>query len=146
MTSDPELAIIQHLIHNPAIEAMIADRVTPGTFPEKSDYPAVRVSRISTAYQGCHDEAAYLKKPRVQITSKATTLLEAKQVALLIESILDGYRGDLGNGDSTMNVKGIRASGENEDNDLESGYHWVNQDFILLVVPERTGGQEVWSI
>jgi hypothetical protein len=146
MTRDPETAMMQHLLHNSAVQAEVSDRVYPGgIFPKQCVYPAVAMILISGTQQGCHDESAYAKTSRIQVISKASTLLRAKQIAALIESILDGFRGELGDGDTKIKAS-VRAQHPNDDSDVESGLFWINQDFMVYAVLDGGEDDGDWSI
>lgn len=134
-TIDPEEALIAHLIHHTAINAVVSGRVYPKRIPHGESLPAITVNRVSTAIEKAHGEPALSKTPKDQVTSWAGTLDEAKSLAALVESALDGFMGALGYGSAVMEVEAITLEGENFDDDKETGLNWVNQDYAILITP-----------
>lgn len=134
-TIDPEEALIQHLIHNTAINALVAGRVYPKRIPQGDSVPAITVMRVDTSFEKVHGEPAISKYAKTQVTSWADTLLAAKQLAAKVESALDGYMGVLGYGSSILEAEAVTIEGENFDDDEETGLNWVNQDYAILITP-----------
>ena len=134
-TTDPEEAMIQHLIYSTAIAAVVGGRVFPKRIPHGESLPAITVNRIDTIYEKVHGEPSLSKTPKLQIVSWATSLDTAKSLGAKVETALDGFMGVLGHGTSVMEVEVINIEGENFDDDKETGLNWINQDYSILITP-----------
>lgn len=88
-----EPAIRTILANDPAVSAVVADRVWLGTRPQGERRPGVVLNRSSGGDQHCLDGAAGYATGTVQADVLAPTYREAKELAQKVRDALDTYSG-----------------------------------------------------
>lgn len=74
-----------------------------GVSPAKS----IVYQEISQLGDHHNEGASGLARSRLQVSAWAKTAPDARAVALLVKTRLDGYRGDMGSGGSAVTVQGV---------------------------------------
>jgi hypothetical protein len=132
-----EQALIQTLIHNSTINALVAGRVYPLRIPAGGSVPAITLKRVSLATNKSQSEKVLSKLIKVQLTywDAFDNTYEASQLAASVEGVLDGYKGNLGYGSDLLEVQSIILEDEGFEDDEEKGLAWYDQVYSILVTP-----------
>lgn len=89
-----EGALIDLIKNDPAIAAVVGDRVYPARRPQGVPYPSIVVTRISGQPGYADDGEIGLQHGRVQVDSTALTYTAAKDLAQLVRTLLSAFSGD----------------------------------------------------
>lgn len=118
------------LLADPAVAAMVDDRVYPLIMPETTKWPVIVYTKVSEAPERVLAGATRVMYARYQVDSWATTVAVVNDLAASIQAALDGYVGD----DVDDLKMSISAMGTTEAFDEVSGlYHTIME---LLVCHE----------
>lgn len=117
------------VLADPAVAALIGERLHPRRLPQKPTLPAVVYQRVATRRR--HDLAGPdgLPRARMQFTCWALTPAHAAQVAHAVRTRLDGHRGPVGG----TTVGSVQCGGEWDYDDPESSRCGVALDFLIQV-------------
>lgn len=88
-----EGALIDLLLNDGPIAAVVSNRVFPGRRPQGALYPSIVMTRISGAPQYADDGEIGLQNARVQIDSQALDYTTAKDLAQLVRARLSAHSG-----------------------------------------------------
>lgn len=91
-----EEGVISYLLSDSTVQALVSNRVFPGSRPQGSQLPAITIYRISGAPIYADDGEAGLDESRVQIDCWGETYSEAKQTARAVRDRLSGFVGPSG--------------------------------------------------
>lgn len=86
----PRKAVWKHLLDDPAVAALVGDRIYYQTRPDGTAYPCVVISTISRIPRRDLDGMAWAET-RLQVTVMDTTEPGAEAVAKVIQDSLDGF-------------------------------------------------------
>lgn len=86
----PRKAVWKHLLDDPAVVALVGDRIYYQTRPDGAAYPCVVISTISRMPRRDLDGMAWAET-RLQVTAMDTTEPGAEAVAKAIQDSLDGF-------------------------------------------------------
>ncbi len=126
-----EQALKTALAAHAGLLALIAGRVYPGRLPQTPTLPACTYQRIDTPTEQVMGEATVKRRPRMQITSLASTYDEAKAIAAQAVACLDGFSGLLG-GAGGVQCDCIILANEADLYDDEAGRWQIVTDFEVV--------------
>jgi hypothetical protein len=92
-----EESLIQLLLADSGLSALVSTRVYPGSRPQGSALPAVVLNRISGGPGYADDGETGLTNTRIQIDCWAATYGQAKLVARAVTASLSDFQGTIGN-------------------------------------------------
>ena len=84
-----EIAIVTALKNNSTITDIVEDRIYPLFRPQSDPLPALVYQRVSTVPENSLDGFSGLDAVRLQFSCYAKTLIEAKELAVLLRAALD---------------------------------------------------------
>ena len=124
-----EEGLVNKLINNTALKALIGDRVYALTLAQNTVLPAIVYQRISTWRAMTLDQGAGgLSNPRFQFTIYAASYASAKAVADALRNALLGYRGWVGK-TSNVQIHGILSEGEFDSYEPEADVYYTTVDY-----------------
>lgn len=125
MTLEAELRT--YTLAGAAVAALAGTRMHARMLPQTPTLPAVVYQRIDTRRE--HDMAGPdgLPRPRMQVTSWATTPAAAYDLAAAVRQRLDGYAGTWG----TLTIGSCLCVGERDLDDPDAGRSGVAQDYMI---------------
>lgn len=89
------------LLAQPAVSALIVDRLYPARLPQGVTLPAVTYQRIAGNSEISHDGPGDLARARIQIDCWADSYATMVSLAKAIRAALSGYRGPMGGNPAT---------------------------------------------
>lgn len=119
--------MVNHLMSDPAITAMIGDRLYPLAIPETGKVPAIVYQRIS-APRTLSLTGESGSSPRIQLSCYAPSYKQAKQMAMVLAQSLDYLRGTLGGRAKAA----VLMAGYREDYEPETGRYRSDVDFFIM--------------
>lgn len=119
-----ESLVVQRLLADPAVAALVGERVEPLKLPQKPTLPALVYSRVSTKRVLTHDGPGP-ERPRIQVDCWASTPREAKDLAAAVRACLDAP--ELPPGD----LLGSFLDNELDLHEPESGLYRVMADYFV---------------
>ena len=128
MTLEAELRT--YTLAGAAVAALVSTRMHSRKLPQTPVLPAIVYQRIDTRREHDHDGPDGLPRPRMQITSWATTPAGAYELAAAVRQRLDGYAGTWG----TLAVSSCLCVGERDVEDPEPDRSGVAQDYMIQFV------------
>jgi hypothetical protein len=123
-----EPGLYAYLKNDPAVSALVGDRIFPNVVPEGTILPSIRYQRITTQREDTHDpfgEMHAYVRATVQIDSWSTSAQGAMEVGEAVMLALSGFHGDM-EGVSIGRVTNVR---ESDTYDLQKKLHGRSQDF-----------------
>lgn len=123
-----ETGLYAYLKNDPAITALVGDRIFPNVVPEGTILPNIRYQRITTSREETHDpfgEMFAYVRATVQIDSWMTSAEGAMEVGEAVMLALSGFHGDM-EGVRIGRVHNIR---ESDTYDQQKKLHGRSQDF-----------------
>jgi hypothetical protein len=90
-----EQSLIQRLLSNSGLSALVSNRVHPGSRPQGSALPAIVLNRISGGPGYADDGETGLTNARIQIDCWAATYRQAKLVARAVTASLSDFQGNM---------------------------------------------------
>jgi hypothetical protein len=94
-----EAAVRKALVDDPAVAALVGDRITPMVLKQGTTLPAIVCQGISRVPDQPTLEGATARVPiRLQLSLWAATFDGARELAAAVEARLDGYSGQNGDG------------------------------------------------
>ncbi|HOA28100.1 MAG TPA: DUF3168 domain-containing protein [Arachnia sp.] len=130
-------AIIARLLADPAVASAVADRITPHWAPQGVEPPYIVVSQISATRPHHMGGPSGLVEARVQVDVFAEARAACEALASDVRRALDGYRGAVSAGASTLILQQCHL--DNELYELESWDEYaeapalarVTQDYLI---------------
>lgn len=119
------------LTGNPAIKALIGNRIFPLLLPDDCAKPAVSYQLISTVRDYDLDGPTGMQTVRIQFDCWGSRYAEARAVSAAIAALLDGFAGEL----ATCEVLLATADGEQAGYDQNERAPYVQQDWLIMFVP-----------
>ena len=113
-----------YLLAQGSLTELIGNRLYPSVAPEKTPTPYVTYFEVSS--YGSHDLP--IAFPRYQFSVFDTRYLTAKNVAAELRSILQRYKGRMGN---TRVIQGVWEGGR-ELYEQDTGLHHIPTDFRMI--------------
>ena len=131
---DIETALVTHILADPAIVAVIGNRLYPLAIPQGGEVPAIVYQRVSSPRTLTLDGDS-VNSPRIQFSCYAETFGQAKQLAMRLYESLDCFSGVLGN-----KTKAAALMADNRDDyEPETGRYRCGVDFFVLYTKQRGG-------
>jgi hypothetical protein len=112
-----------------AIAALVSDRIFPSRRLQESDLPAITYQNISNSPLNTKDGVSLLDTERFSVNVWSTSYTNAAEIANLIRTRLDRYRGIL----EGVNVDKIIFSDQNDMYEDWSEVHHIVLDFTIRV-------------
>ncbi len=125
-----EQAILTALLADAGLIAVVGERIYPVLAPQDVVKPYIVFSKISAPRDHTHDGGSGLVNARFQFSCFATTYQVAKQVAGLIQAVLQGYSGTLGGAGGVV-VNGCFYEDETDLYEPDSALFHVAVDYRL---------------
>ena len=128
MTREAELRT--YTLAGAAVVALAGTRMHARKLPQTPTLPAIVYQRIDTRRLHEMDGPDGLPRPRMQVTSWATTPAAAYDLAAAVRERLDGYEGTWG----TLAISSCLCVGERDVEDPDAGRNGVAQDYMIQFV------------
>ena len=128
MTLEAELRT--YTLAGAAVAALVGARMHARMLPQTPTLPAIVYQRIDTRRLHEMTGPDALPRPRMQVTSWATTPAGAYELAAAVRQRLDGYRGTWG----TLTIGSCLCVGERDVDDPDAGRSGVAQDYMIQFV------------
>lgn len=125
-----EEALFFHLTVDPDVSALVGTRVYPLVAPQDADLPLLVYQRISTPRVRSHSGPSGLAYPRFQITARATSVSQLRDLANKVRIALDGFKGVMGGG-SGVNVGASFQENERDVYGETTKEYSVQMDFTI---------------
>jgi hypothetical protein len=125
MVADGDLRAM--ILADPAVKALVVDRVHPVILPQPVDLPAVVLNVVSVVPVMSHAGPSGLMKVRVQVDCYGKTYLDAAKVAQALRTLLSGFRGFA----RGSNVPAVFLEAERDLYDSDLVLYRRSQDFIV---------------
>lgn len=114
-----DTAIIQMLLADAPVVAIVGDSIWPGSKPQASGYPAIVVNWIEGNPVYTNDGDSGLNNVRLELNCYGETYTQAKDLAVAVKVLLSGFQG-ANSGISIENTliaseRDFRESGSNAD-------------------------------
>jgi hypothetical protein len=109
------------------VTALVGTRMHARMLPQTPTLPAIVFQRIDTRRTHDMDGPDGLPRPRMQVTSWATTPAGVTDLATAVRDRLDGYRGVWG----AVTVGSCLLVGERDLNDPDASRFAVAQDYMI---------------
>lgn len=123
---DIEAAVVDHLLSDPSVIALVGAKIFPLAIPQDQDVPAITYQRISSPRTLTLDKESD-DEPRIQIVAWAKTYGEAKDIAIAVNASLDMFIGKLGD-----QIKAVVFRADHRDDyEPETGRYRADVDFIV---------------
>jgi hypothetical protein len=125
-----EEALFAHLTSDSDVSALVGTRVYPLVAPQDAELPLLVYQRISTPRVRSQSGPSGLAHPRFQITARATSVSQLRDLANKVRIALDGFKGVMG-GASGVNVGAIFQDNERDGYGETTMEYSVQMDFII---------------
>lgn len=126
-----EFGILNRLVADPTIAALIGANVTAVLLPEDTTYPAVTYQRASTVRDYDTSGAVSLSTIRLQVDSWSEDYVQVKQLDAAVRACLDGFSGTLPNGTYVDNTT---VDSSYDLYESTARLHRVSTDFLITGV------------
>lgn len=124
-------ALRAFLLSDSGISGMVGTRIYPLRLPQGDRGPSIVYSRPSEQTDHHMQGPSGLVFVRYQIDAWAKSADDASSLANLIKSRINGYKGPMSDGSSTLKVQGIFAETIREDYDSEAELFRVSRDYFI---------------
>lgn len=128
MTLEAELRT--YTLNGAAVAALVGTRMHARMLPQTPTLPALTYFRVDTRRLHDMDGPDGLPRPRMQVTSWATTPAGAYELAAAVRQRLDGYKGTWG----TLTISSCLCVGERDLDDPDAARNGVAQDYMIQFV------------
>lgn len=126
--------MVNHILADTAIKAVINDRLFPLAIPQEENIPAIVYQRISSP-RTLTLSGDSVNNPRIQLSCYGASYGTAKQLAILLYQSLDCFRGALGN-----KVKATLLMDDSRDGfDHETKRYRSDVDFFIMHTKPKGG-------
>lgn len=88
-----ETAIIQLLLADGSVSAIVGNNVWPGSKPQASGFPAITVNWVEGNPIYTNDGDSGLANVRLELDCWGDTYTEAKDLAAVVKTLLSGFQG-----------------------------------------------------
>lgn len=130
--SDIHQALPYYLNHYTNLTSKVSTRIYPLKLPPECVLPAIFFQEIDTAAKSqSHGEPSFLPAKRFQFTIVSASQIEAYQIASILKTSLDGFRGAMGVNPYTTEVQFSLFKNEAMTDDPEIGLNWLQQDYLI---------------
>ena len=102
-----EYAIRRHLLDNPAVAAIIGDRITPQPIPQGSALPCLTYTLAALTEDNQEGDDDTLEMARLQLDCWATTHKAARELARAVRLALPTTTGSIGSGSNRIDEVSI---------------------------------------
>lgn len=118
----------------------IGQRAYPLKLPQKTGYPAICYTRISSARGSSQDGPASLVEARYQFNVYDATLKDAKTIAEKLRRDLDGFKGTMGTGGDLTQIDAVFLEDDRDgwDDDLDIPVVMLDFTFFYQEQPNRS--------
>ena len=121
-TVTPRKVVWKHLRDDPAVSALVGDRVYYQMRPDGAAYPCIVINTISDVPQRDLNGRSWTET-RLQITAMATTEPSAEAVAKTIQDSLDGFFGVMAGALHVMSCLVVNTVPMFQDESGQTHYH-----------------------
>lgn len=97
MTKIPEQVVVDQLENDPAVAALVADRIYPVIAPASASLPFVTWRRQAVTRQMTLGGPLGMPSVSLAVDMYGETYLGVREIADKVRAVLDGFRGDSGN-------------------------------------------------
>ena len=113
--------------------ALISTRTFEGGIPQGETLPCVTFNRISTPRIHTHDTSGStgLAHPRFQFDAWATTYASAKAITDQVRAALNGYKGTITVGASTVKIQAALVDDERVNHEPGTALKSLSSDYII---------------
>lgn len=126
-----EEALIDFMLENPALVALVSDRIDWQTRPQGASLPAITLQRVSGARDYAMEGPTGLVRSRMQVDCWGSTYASALGAARAVRDLLSGVRTAIGD----IQLQGAFIDSERhdfeKDGNAAEGFHRVSMDFII---------------
>lgn len=119
-----------YLLADPAVTALVGQRMHPESLPQNVTYPALSFAQVSAVRERDLCGPAGFAHPRVTINSWAETYAVAHQLATAVRQALDGFHGEAFV-PAGVRIGSVRIDNELDGDEPEIGLYRVLQDYII---------------
>lgn len=120
--------IYNAMLNDPALNGLVAGRVTPSPLPKDPVLPAITFFEISDTTEVCLDGVA-LTSTNIEVDVWAKSYLEVKRGQKMLHDLFDGFVGTLSEGTRVL----VTTSHNNPDfYEKDSLYHRSSTTFTFL--------------
>lgn len=123
--------IYKRLTDTASVTALVGTRIYPVTVPQQASAPFIRTSLISTTPIDTKNAPADVDSHRVQIDCIGTTYTQALNIAQVVRTSLDRFRGSVTLQSGAVFVDGIRYLDETGEMEFEKDLHAHILDFQI---------------
>ena len=125
--TDFDDALVNHLLSQPGLTVLVANRIYPDYFPQNGQLPAVAYTLEDDSSGHMMQGASGLRRAIYQINVWANTRREAMSVARLICKALDGFRGAF----MDVSVPGAFLDSLDRERDPDTGSYCASMRFTI---------------
>lgn len=115
------------------VAGLVSTRIYPAILPQDPMLPAIVFSKVSAVRVHKLTGASGWSMPRMTVHSWGRTYAEAKTVAAAVRESLNGFIGQLSDGQSPESFRRavIRIDNELDDYEEDTDFHRVIQDYMV---------------
>lgn len=124
-------ALRAYLLADPAIAAIVANRVFATVIPQGVNSASVVVSLISGRGDHHMEGASGLGRSRLQVDAWAPGADVATALGNAVRDRIDGFRGVMGEGDAAVTVQGIFLADERDGYDDATKLYRLGRDYFV---------------
>lgn len=132
MLVDPRPGLRAHLLADPAIAAIVGDRIYPVHLPQGMRAASVVYNRISEIEVTTNTGPSALVSTRFQFDAVSASVDEAAALADAVKERLGGFAGAITYTGGVLNVRGILFdNGRDAELEADLDMYQVSRDFIV---------------
>jgi hypothetical protein len=124
-------ALRTYLLDDPAIAAVVDNRVFVSIIPQGETRASIVVSLISGRGDHHMEGASGLARPRLQIDAWAPDADVATALGNAVRDRIDGFSGVMGEGDAAVAVQGVFLADERDGYDDTTKLHRLGRDYFV---------------
>jgi hypothetical protein len=124
---DFDESLVDHLLGQPGIAALVIKRIFPDYFPQSEQLPAIAYTLEDDSSQQTQQGPSGMREAVYQINIWADTRREVMAVAREVRSSLDGYRGAF----KDIPITGAFLDSMSRERDSDTGAFCVSMRFTI---------------
>jgi hypothetical protein len=125
--ADFDEALVDYLLGQPGIAALVAKRIYPDYFPQSEQLPAIAYTLEDDSSQQTQQGPSGMREAVYQINVWADTRREVMAVAREVRSALDGFRGAF----KDIPILGAFLDSMSRERDSDTGAFCVSMRFTI---------------
>jgi hypothetical protein len=125
--ADFDEALVDHLLGQPSLTALVATRIFPDYFPQSEQLPAIAYTLEDDSTQQTQQGPSGMREAVYQINIWADTRREVMAIAREVRSALDGFRGAF----KDIPILGVFLDSMSRERDSDTGAFWVSMRFTI---------------